>query len=86
MKRNGHNLNIEEHKLSDILIEFISLDRAYFISKIGKSKSIYDRIIELGKQDDFSTLLMYIEEFWFMDEVRTKFLNYYSELSCSHAA
>ena len=78
--------SLEEPKLSNALSEFISLDRAYFIAEIGKSKSIYDKVIELGKQGDLKALLMYMEEFWFMEELRIKFNNYYSQFRYSQVA
>lgn len=77
---------LDEPILSEVLTDFINQDRAYFISEIGRSKSIYDKIIELGDEGNFISLLNYMEEYSFMDELRIKFKDYFMEQLYSQAA
>lgn len=73
-------------ELSGILNNFINLDKASFIKEIGRSKSIYDKILELGNEGDISALIKYMDGYWFMDEVKSKFNNYYREQRYSQVA
>lgn len=77
---------LDEPILSEVLTSFISQDRAYFISEIGRSKSIYERLVQLGDQGNLLLLLNYMEEYWFMGELRIKFKDYFMEQLYSQVA
>ena len=65
--------------LSEALDDFINRDRAYFIGELSRSKTLYDEVIKLGEAGDVYSLIRYMDGFWFMDDVKNKFKDFYNE-------
>ena len=69
--------DIPQLNLITILEDFISLDRSHFIKAIGGSKTIYDNLIQLAKQDELKLISDELLEYSFTLELKSEFEQYY---------
>jgi hypothetical protein len=65
--------------LSELLSDYITENKAFYMNAISRSKTMNNLLMSVADKNDINLLYGQMSEYWFLDELKNNFFNYYLE-------